>query len=431
MRATSHRIEPVAWLLQVAWGRRLETGLTLAVVAARVVLVTLLGAPVGLVVARGPRPWVSSPTARAATGPSPSTDESAPSGAARRPSLPRASTWPSHPRCSRSTRPPRGQCSTSRSRRVAPQRTSRPTPSASRSPSVRRAPGCARTAGRPGGPSWCSPIATRWPRRRSSGPGSPSSDHTSGVGSPSATTRTTRSWSSSSPATTCSSAASPGRGSRTRSRSSWRPRPSILSVELWCFDGKLVELAAWRRCCRRFVGADLEKATAVLQELRGEMETRYAWMLERGLRKIERDSGPGLVLVVIDELALYLQGKSKARDELAEVLRDIVARGRAAGIVVVAATQKPGFDVVPTSIRDLFGCRLALRCATRDASDTVLGAGWAAEGFTASDLDPAHRGVGYLLAEGSLPRRMRCFVLGDDHLEQLARRAELLRGTAR
>ena len=54
-------------------------------------------------------------------------------------------------------------------------------------------------------------------------------------------------------------------------------------VELWCFDGKLVELAAWRRCCRRFVGADLEKATAVLQELRGEMETRYAWMLERGL----------------------------------------------------------------------------------------------------------------------------------------------------
>jgi FtsK/SpoIIIE family len=202
------------------------------------------------------------------------------------------------------------------------------------------------------------------------------------------------------------------------------------AVELWCFDGKLVELAHWRRCSRRFVGSDLEAATSALRELRADMESRYAWMLERGLRKIDRGSGPGLVVVVIDELALYLQGKSKARDELAEVLRDIVARGRAAGVVVVAATQKPSSDIIPTSIRDLFGCRLALRCATRDASDTVLGVGWASEGFSASEIDPATRGVGYLLAEGTVPRRMRCFVLSDDHLAHVAKRAELLRGTA-
>ncbi len=107
-----------------------------------------------------------------------------------------------------------------------------------------------------------------------------------------------------------------------------------------------------------------------------------------------------------------------------------MARGRAAGIVVVAATQKPASDIVPTSIRDLFGCRLALRCSTRDASDTVLGAGWAAEGYSASEIDPAHRGVGYLLAEGTLPSRMRCFVLEDAPLFDVARRAEHLRGTA-
>ena len=81
-----------------------------------------------------------------------------------------------------------------------------------------------------------------------------------------------------------------------------------------------------------------------------------------------------------------------------------MARGRAAGIVVVAATQKPASDVVPTSIRDLFGYRLALRCSTRDASDTVLGAGWAAEGYSAPPTStPPHRGVGYLLAEGTVP----------------------------
>lgn len=202
------------------------------------------------------------------------------------------------------------------------------------------------------------------------------------------------------------------------------------TAELWCFDGKRVELAAWERCCRRFVGPDLIEATEALIELRAEMEARYAWLLEHGQRKVGAHCGIGLVVVVIDELALYLHGKSKTRDELAEVLRDVVARGRAAGIVVVAATQKPASDVVPTSIRDLFGYRLALRCATRDASDTVLGAGWATEGFSASNIDPAQRGVGYLLAEGTLPRRLRCFVLDDEHLGELARRAEVLRATA-
>jgi S-DNA-T family DNA segregation ATPase FtsK/SpoIIIE len=107
-----------------------------------------------------------------------------------------------------------------------------------------------------------------------------------------------------------------------------------------------------------------------------------------------------------------------------------VARGRAAGIVVVAATQKPAADIVPTSIRDLFGCRLAFRCSTRDASDTVLGAGWATEGYSASEIDPAQRGVGYLLAEGTLPLRMRCFILEDAPLFDVAARAERLRGTA-
>ncbi len=202
------------------------------------------------------------------------------------------------------------------------------------------------------------------------------------------------------------------------------------ATELWCFDGKLVELSAWRRSARRFVGADLEAATAVLRELRAEMEERYRLLLEHGLRKVDQQTGCGLIVVVIDELALYTQGKSKPRDEFVELLRDVVARGRAAGIVVVAATQKPASDVVPTSIRDLFGCRLALRCSTRDASDTVLGAGWATEGYSASELDPVHRGVGFLLAEGGVPTRMRCFLLGDAELRDLARRAEQLRGTA-
>jgi len=150
-------------------------------------------------------------------------------------------------------------------------------------------------------------------------------------------------------------------------------------------------------------------------------------MLEEDLRGITPESGLGLVIVVIDELALYLQEKGKARDAFSIGLRDLVARGRAAGIVVVGATQKPASDIVPTAIRDLFGYRLALRCSTRDASDTVLGSGWASLGYSASEIDPQSRGVGLLLAESGVPRRIRCHVLEDADLNGIARRAQQLR----
>jgi len=53
----------------------------------------------------------------------------------------------------------------------------------------------------------------------------------------------------------------------------------------------------------------------------------------------------------------------------------VVARGRVAGMVTVATTQKPSADVVPTFLRDLFGFRWALRRSTPQTSDTILGSG--------------------------------------------------------
>ncbi|MGH9122495.1 MAG: FtsK/SpoIIIE domain-containing protein, partial [Acidimicrobiales bacterium] len=167
------------------------------------------------------------------------------------------------------------------------------------------------------------------------------------------------------------------------------------SVTLWLFDGKVVELAPWKWCAKAMVGPSLSDAIEVLDVLRAEMDARYAQLAAWRRRKVAREDGLGLHVVVIDELALYLaSGERKTRERVAESLRDLVARGRAAGIIVLAATQRPSSDIVPTNVRDLFGFRWAMRCATRDASDTILGAGWASEGYSASDIDSANRGVG-------------------------------------
>jgi hypothetical protein len=200
------------------------------------------------------------------------------------------------------------------------------------------------------------------------------------------------------------------------------------SVRLWLLDGKLVELSVWAPCAQRLAGPDVDEAITLLRELREEMETRYRELLARGKRKVTREDGLPLHLVACDELAFYLgvEDRKKQR-EFAELLRDVVARGRAAGIIVCAATQKPASDVVPSALRDLFGFRLALRCNTPQASDTILGQGWATLGHNAATIAPGQRGVGLLLAEDGTPIRMRGFHLNDGDVDALAARAAALR----
>jgi hypothetical protein len=200
------------------------------------------------------------------------------------------------------------------------------------------------------------------------------------------------------------------------------------TCELYLFDGKWVELAPWAGCAARLVGPNLDQAAEVLAELRGEMDDRYLALLANRRRKLDPGVGLGLRVVVIDELALYLNaGERRKTQVIAELLRDLVSRGRAAGIIVLAATQKPSADVIPTFLRDLFSIRWAFRCSTPQASDTVLGQGWAAAGHSASTIDLDRPGVGLLLHEGRRPVRLRTFYLDDADLLVLARRAEALR----
>ena len=200
------------------------------------------------------------------------------------------------------------------------------------------------------------------------------------------------------------------------------------TVRLVLLDGKLVELACWAGIADRSVGPDLAEAVEVLAEVQAELDRRLLVLLANRRRKLTPTLGLPLLLVVIDELALYVAGPDRRlAAEFASRLRDLVARGRAAGIIVCAATQKPAHEIIPTSLRDLFGFRWAFRCLTPQASDTVLGSGWASLGYAASTIDAADRGVGLLLAEGGVPVRLRACWLDDDQLAVLAGRAEALR----
>jgi hypothetical protein len=199
-------------------------------------------------------------------------------------------------------------------------------------------------------------------------------------------------------------------------------------VRLTLLDAKQVELAPWAGSADAFVGPSIPEAIEVLRELCAEMDRRYGALLAAKRRKVAPGDELPLYVVAIDELAWFLRAEKRdERTELQERLRDLVSRGRAAGMIVIAATQKPSNEVVPTFIRDLFSFRMALRCTTPESSDTILGQGWASQGYSGQAIDPSSRGIGFLLAEGGVPVKCRAHYLDDEAVADLARRAELLR----
>src|ERR671913_4064 len=175
-----------------------------------------------------------------------------------------------------------------------------------------------------------------------------------------------------------------------------------LDCRLVLVDGKRVELGVWKQCADVFVGPSIDEAIRVLKQLQTEMDDRYEQLLATGRRKITPEDGVPVILAVFDEVAYFSAtvGEPKQQKEFTALLRDLVARGRAAGVIVIAATQRPSADIIPTSLRDLFSYRVAFRCTTDSSSDMILSVGWAKEGYSAKNIRPEDIGVGWLLAEG-------------------------------
>jgi S-DNA-T family DNA segregation ATPase FtsK/SpoIIIE len=144
---------------------------------------------------------------------------------------------------------------------------------------------------------------------------------------------------------------------------------------------------------------------------------------------MRRDDVFGAILVALDEIAFFsaTAGDKKEQEKFSALLRDLVARGRAVGVIVVAATQRPSSDIIPTSLRDLFAWRFAGRCTTDVSSDIVLGHGWAARGYSSNTIDPNNQGCGLLIAEGGIPALVKAAYLSNADIIRVADYAAWIR----
>ncbi|MGP9611439.1 hypothetical protein ACT3TD_13925 [Corynebacterium sp. AOP36-E1-14] len=84
-------------------------------------------------------------------------------------------------------------------------------------------------------------------------------------------------------------------------------------------------------------------------------------------------------LIVMDEVQAWTEktGRPKAEKEKMErieaLIRDLIKRGRSAGIHVILSTQKPDANTISTAVRDLTGRRVAFRVSTPQMREMILG----------------------------------------------------------
>jgi S-DNA-T family DNA segregation ATPase FtsK/SpoIIIE len=195
------------------------------------------------------------------------------------------------------------------------------------------------------------------------------------------------------------------------------------------FDAKWVELGPYMDVADEFIGDDIDKGIEVLRRLLTVARNRYLWILAQRRRKVRREDLLTVIVTIIDELAMFstVLGTKAQQEEFEGLLRGLVSLGRACGMPVIAATQRTSWDIIPASLRDLFGYRCAFRCTTNGSSDVILGQGWADLGYSATDIDPDNRGAAWLLADGGIPRRIKSAYLTDEQIYQIADYAAWLR----
>ncbi|WP_181356104.1 DNA translocase FtsK [Helicobacter pylori] len=151
-------------------------------------------------------------------------------------------------------------------------------------------------------------------------------------------------------------------------------------LKLVMIDPKMVEFSIYADIPHLLtpIITDPKKAIGALQSVAKEMERRYSLMSECKVKTIdsynEQAENNGVeafpyLIVVIDELAdLMMTGGKEAEFPIARIAQ----MGRASGLHLIVATQRPSVDVVTGLIKTNLPSRVSFRVGTKIDSKVIL-----------------------------------------------------------
>lgn len=159
--------------------------------------------------------------------------------------------------------------------------------------------------------------------------------------------------------------------------------------ELVMIDPKGVDFVDYDGCVRLRGGkviTDMATAVVILRELAQEMDERQKVLREYGARNLAEAQANGSSLerlvVVIDELADFMLGKSGA----AEPLIRLAQKARATGIHLILGTQRPDAATFPGLLRSNIPSRIALTVQKAAESRIILDEGGAEKLLMRGDM---------------------------------------------
>ena len=215
-------------------------------------------------------------------------------------------------------------------------------------------------------------------------------------------------------------------------------------------DPKMVEFSAYASLLHHYLavlpdagdeseemaGAIAKSAKAaekVLRSLCVEMDQRYELLSKAGVNKLtlyndkfkQRHLSPEkghrflpYLVVVVDEYADLTmmtgsspEAKAASRSITNSIIR-LAQKGRAAGLHVILATQRPSVDVISGIIKSNFPMRIAFRVASKTDSMTILGSPGAEKLIGRGDM---------IFSAGIESERIQCALITGDETEAICR----------
>ena len=162
-------------------------------------------------------------------------------------------------------------------------------------------------------------------------------------------------------------------------------------LKLILVDPKVVEMADYATLPHLITPVidDFKKVPLALRWAATEMDKRYKQLAAAGVRKLkdynsrqlpetpvlDKDGLPipdklPVLIVIIDELADLMQ--TDAKSDIETSISRIAAKGRAAGVHIVVATQRPSRDVITGTIKSNLPTRISFRVPSLTDSRVIL-----------------------------------------------------------
>ncbi len=218
------------------------------------------------------------------------------------------------------------------------------------------------------------------------------------------------------------------------------------TVEMWIHELKGTgDLDPFEQCSHRFIsGIDDESVGYAAQSL--SLLRREVMARTDRIKKLDRTVCPDKKITrqiaskrslrlwplacVIDE-AQNLFSHPKYGKQAAEDAVFIIKIGRALGVFLILATQRPDKESLPTGVSGNVSTRFCLKVAGQVENDMILGTSAYKNGARATTFRAKiDAGLGYLKGEENAPQVVRTYYLNTADTERVAKRARALREAA-